>query len=72
MTADTTAVGVVTSGRKLQWGHDREAHELPTGGTLAEADTLDGAVDPGETWTNEFPDTDGETIAGDASRDESA
>lgn len=57
--------------RRDGWGHHDPDRWAALGETLAETDLLEGAVDPGETWTNEFLDTDDGTIAGYASRVES-
>ncbi len=58
--------------RRDGWGHHDPDRWTSLGETLAETDLLEGAVDPDETWTNEFLDTGDEAIAAYASRVESA
>jgi len=49
--------------RQEGWGHHEPSRWETLGTTLAETDLLDGSVEPGEAWTNEFLDTADEAIA---------
>jgi NitT/TauT family transport system substrate-binding protein len=54
--------------RQEGWGHHEPSRWETLGATLAETDLLDGSVDPGKTWTNEFLDTADGAIAAYADR----